>query len=200
MISENALRGYVFEEVLAKLFQGSGYDLLVSADQDPSALVSGSNGLRIRGRGADHQVDVLGQLATRIPFTFPLRLFIEAKFKTAKIGLPEVRNAVGVLNDVNEHYSTAVANKRYKRYDYRYLLVSASGFTKDAEQYSMAQRVSLIDFGGPAFADIVQHVDRITKSLYSLAANTAVSSFPVEQMREAMRRARSLTRVPGHLN
>lgn len=111
MISIGALRGYVFEEVLAKLLQGSGYDLLVEARQDPDMLVTGPNGLRIHGRGSDHQADVLGELRIKPTFTYPLRLFVEAKYRRRAVGLPEVRNAVGVINDVNEFYTGEHASR-----------------------------------------------------------------------------------------
>lgn len=99
MISVSSLRGYVLEELLAALLQASGYDLLVDASQDPAALAMAGNGLRIRGRGADHQVDVLGQLRIRVPFMHRLRLFVEAKYRSDPVGLADVRNALGVIND-----------------------------------------------------------------------------------------------------
>lgn len=189
MISTETLQGYVFEEVLAKLFQGSGFDLLVEEQQDPAALTVGPNGLRIRGRGADHQVDVLGELTTRIPFTFPLRVFVEAKHRAEKVGLADVRNAVGVINDVNEHYSNATATDEYQRYDYRYLLFSTSGFTEDAAKYAIAQRISLVDLNGPAFEPLIDHVEAIANEFYVLAEIIGVTTFPVKQIREALRRA-----------
>lgn len=189
MISKATLQGYIFEEVLAKLFQASGFDLLVEEHQDPAALTMGPNGLRIRGRGADHQVDVLGELATRIPFTFPLRVFVEAKHRTEKVGLAYIRNAVGVINDVNEHYSNATATDAYQRYDYRYLLFSTSGFTEDAAKYAIAQRISLVDLNGPAFEPLIDHVDGVTGEFYALAEIMGVTSFPIRQMRESLRRA-----------
>ncbi len=137
MISHAALRGYVLEELLAWLLQRSGYSLLVDESQDPAALCKTGNGLRARGRGADHQVDVLGELDWPIPFSLPVRLFLEAKYRSGPVGLAEVRNALGVINDVNEHYSTAAAaacKTPYRRCHYRYALFSTSGFTPEAVQ------------------------------------------------------------------
>ena len=191
MITPEALRGYVLEELLAKLLQASGYDLLVSPAQDPAALEIRGNGLRIRGRGTSHQVDVLGQLRSPVPFSFPIRLFLEAKCRKDKTGLADVRNALGVINDVNEHYSTAgaaVAATSYRRYLYRYTLFSTSGFTRPAQEFAITQQISLVDLQGPAFGWLFDVVRRISDALLGLAAEAGVSSFPVGQVREALRR------------
>jgi hypothetical protein len=44
MISVEALRGYVLEEVLARLLWENGYTLLVRASQDENALRDGRHG------------------------------------------------------------------------------------------------------------------------------------------------------------
>lgn len=193
MVSLSSLRGYVLEELLASLLKSSGYDLIVHSSQDPAALTMAGNGLRIRGRGADHQVDVLGQLRMSIPFMHRLRLFVEAKYRTDRSDLADVRNAVGVINDINEHYSWALAQQArpsYIRYQYRYALFSASGFTEDARRYAITQQVSLIDLSSPAFEWLRNAADRIARAFLSLPQNSPnESSFPVWQVREALRRA-----------
>lgn len=190
VIRLSALRGYVLEELLAALLKNSGYDLLVDESQDPVVLSNQGNGLRVRGRGADHQADVLGQLRLRLPFMHPVRLFVEAKHRDAPTGLADVRNALGVVNDVNEHYSTALAAQsasRYVRYQYRYALFSASGFTDDAQRFAIAQQISLVDLRGPAFAWILDSAARIAEALLTLAEFARLGSFPVGQMRQALR-------------
>jgi hypothetical protein len=62
LASVQTVRGYVLEEVLANLLQANGYHLLVSERQDRDALRRGPHGLLVRGRGTDHQADVLGEL------------------------------------------------------------------------------------------------------------------------------------------
>lgn len=191
MILHAALRGYVLEELLAWLLRRSGYALLVDESQDPAALCKAGNGLRVRGRGADHQVDVLGELDWPIPFSLPVRLFLEAKYRSSPVGLAEVRNALGVINDVNEHYSTAAAaacKTTYRRCHYRYALFSTSGFTPEAVQYAATQQISLIELGTPAFSWLLDAADRTAAELLRLAATNGLSAFPIRQMREALRR------------
>lgn len=104
VVTPAALRGYLLEEALAWLLRGSGYRLIPDAAEDPFELVVHAGALHVRGRGAMHQVDVLGELLFTPAFSLPVRLFLEAKF-TGRCGLQVVRNAHGVLFDVNENYA-----------------------------------------------------------------------------------------------
>jgi len=192
MISQSSLRGYVLEEFIARLIKDSGYDLLVHPSQDSFALQMAGNELNIYGRGALHQVDVLGQLRSAVPLSYPLRMFIEAKFRKAPTGLPVLRNALGVVNDVNEHYSWRTAKKHspdMSRYDYRYVILSTSGFTDDAIQYAVTQRLSLGDLSTPAFRWLRDAADSTATALLKLAEESKITTFPVRQTRKALRKA-----------
>jgi hypothetical protein len=48
--------------------------ILIDESQDPDELVRQTNGLCVRGRGANHQVDVLGEFAFTPAFSLPIRL------------------------------------------------------------------------------------------------------------------------------
>lgn len=153
MISLPQLRGYVLEEALARLIGASGYRLLVDPAQDPESLVGGAHGPLVRGRGTDHQADVLGQLLWVPAFSLPIRLFVEAKFTTQRVGLHAVRNAHGVIDDVNQRYRTETGSGLpLQRYLYRYSLFSTSGFTRGVANYAMAQQISLVDLRGASFS------------------------------------------------
>ncbi|GAA1719140.1 hypothetical protein GCM10009745_80100 [Kribbella yunnanensis] len=79
MISGAALGGYLLEEALANLLRRNGYRLLQQVSDDPQALRKAGHGLLVRGRGADHQADALGDLIVPAPFSLPVRLFVEGK-------------------------------------------------------------------------------------------------------------------------
>ena len=190
MISVESLRGYVLEEVLAQLLYANGYRLLVCEQQDPDALKHGAHGLLVRGRGTDHQADVLGELTLPVPFSLPLRIFIEAKYRGTKASLRDVRNAHGVLHDVNEQYATAAAGARLvplRRHHYRYTLFSAAGFSRPAQQYALAQQISLVDLSSPTFAQLLDSANHAAHELHRLAQDARVSPFPRGQMRTALR-------------
>lgn len=162
MISRESLKGYILEEILAFLIRNTGYKLLVDPIQDPRELKIERNGLVVKGRGAFHQADVLGQLAWIPAFTFPLRLFVEAKCKKDATGISEVRNAVGVLEDINQNYSPVREGKTLlKRFTYRYVIFSTSGFTSMAADMALAHQISLVDLSGPDFMQLGQSVEQI---------------------------------------
>lgn len=152
VVSKDTLKGYILEEVLAYLIRNTGYKLLVDPSQDPRELEWRGNGLRVKGRGATHQVDVLGQLRWIPAFTFPIRLFVEAKFRNGKTGIDVVRNAVGVLADVNQNnFPTIDSILFYPRYQYVFAVFSTSGFSDDATKMALAHQISLIDLNTTEF-------------------------------------------------
>ncbi|WP_240676887.1 hypothetical protein [Actinacidiphila soli] len=158
------LQGYLLEEALAWLLRNSGYRLLNSVKDDPDELTTSRDGsLRVRGRGSHHQVDVLGEFTFTPAFSLPVRMFLESKFTTGKIGLATVRNAHGVIHDVNQNFTLTIPTRRRsatdpihrgrprRRFHYVYALFSASGFTSDAQRYALAHQISLVDLSGPSF-------------------------------------------------
>jgi len=154
-ISKESLRGYILEEVLAFLIRRAGYKLLVDRSQDTRDLDHRGNGLVVKGRGGVHQVDVLGQLEWIPAFTFPLRLFIEAKFRKGKTGIGVVRNAIGVALDINQNNSPIRERGLFlQRYHYAYALFSTSGFSKYAVDMALAHQISLIDLSGGEFREL----------------------------------------------
>ncbi|MFI7529679.1 hypothetical protein [Nocardia salmonicida] len=193
LVGREALRGIVLEEVLARLLQDNGYKLLVSEEQDPDALKQAKHGLLVRGRGGEHQADVLGELDLPVPFSLPLRLFVEAKYTKQKVGMPVVRNAHGTIHDVNEQFSplssgTGTHSVPIRRYQYRYTLFSASGFSMEAQRYALAQQISLVDLSGSGFSSLLDMVADIAEAAYLLARDYGIIRFPVGQMRAELRR------------
>jgi hypothetical protein len=192
VIGREALRGIVLEEVLARLLQDNGYKLLVSEHQDPDALKQDKHGLLVRGRGGEHQADVIGEFDLPVPFSLPLRLFVEAKFTKQKVGIAVVRNAHGTIHDVNEQYSpfsSGESSVPVRRYQYRYTLFSASGFAPEAQRYALAQQISLVDLSGSGFAELRALVSDIADATRDLAFTREINRFPVWQARAALRRA-----------
>ena len=146
MVGESTLQGYLLEEALAWLLRNTGYRLLVDASQDPDELAGSGEILRVRGRGAQHQVDVLGQFPLTPAFSLPIRMFLEAKFRDYPCDLSSVRNAHGVIHDVNEHFAWQSGSHPRRRYLYTYALFSTSGFTRAAQSYALAKQISLVDY------------------------------------------------------
>ncbi|MCF2525906.1 restriction endonuclease [Yinghuangia soli] len=187
MATRAMLRGYLLEEALAWLLRHSGYRLLVNAEQDPEELVSDGGNLRVRGRGAVHQVDVLGEFAFTPAFSLPVRLFLEAKYYRTPCRLEVVRNAHGVIHDVNENFMNRPGSRPRRRYQYSYALFSANGFTSDAQEYALAHQISLIDLSGESFTWLLEAIKEAAQDLYTAQVQHHVTSFPVSWMRAELR-------------
>lgn len=187
MISEAPLRGYLLEEALAWVLHDVGYRLLVHKSQDPDELEDGSNGLCVKGRGADHQVDVLGEFIFTPPFSLPIRLFLEAKFSSHACRLHVVRNAHGVIHDINENFGRASGGSSRKRYRYEYALFSTSGFTKDARDFANAQQIYLVDLSTDSCDWLRESIQVTAKELLALQEQLQITIFPVRWVRSRLR-------------
>lgn len=198
MVGLRTLRGYLLEEVLAWLLRSSGYRLLTEQD-DPvrppwNVLEKRKHGLVVRGRGAWHQADSLGEFPYVPPFSLPIRLFAEAKFTSPPVGLPVVRNGHGVVHDLNENLVTTQSNgsgphRPRTRYHYSYAIFSTSGFTRDAQEFALAHQISLIDLSLPDFQSLRNLVTVAAKAVYDAAMPMPPSQRPtVYEMRNYLRR------------
>lgn len=144
-MGEAQLRGKIFESLLKFYLKQQGYTVIPQEIQGYYGVSRRSNGLNIRGRGGWHQVDALGQFQFQIPFVYPIRLISEAKSHNQKIGLPTIRDFVGILKDVSENYFIENYNDLTKsRFTDCGAVFSTSEFTKDAQMYAHAQGVYLI--------------------------------------------------------
>ena len=138
-------KGYLLEVIITKLIAINGYNIIMEADNQE--IVSKQNGLNLRGRGGFHQFDTLGRFKITPPFAYPLRLFVEAKYYSNKVGINVVRMGVGILEDVNTNYSTVEMNAEelsLEKYQYNYAIFSASGFTEDAQRFAIAHKTELL--------------------------------------------------------
>ncbi|OMI84792.1 hypothetical protein BSZ07_36720 [Streptomyces sp. M1013] len=187
MISERALRGYLLEEVLAWLLRSSGYEVLTAQDDGErppwKTLEVRNHGLVVRGRGAWHQADTLGQFRYVPPFSLPVRLFVEAKFTRTRVRLSTVRNGHGVVHDVNENVMTTVTRhsgprRPRTRYRYSYAIFSTSGFSQDAQEFALAHQISLVDLSMPDFARLRTLVRTAAKDVHAAMQELPAASRP----------------------
>ena len=165
-ISQETLQGYILEEVLAYLVKNAGYRLITKPSQDSNELVLKGNGLVVTGRGSEHQADVLGELEWIPTFIFPVRLFIEAKFRNRKTGIQYVRNAIGILEDINQNYIKVKDEDILRqRYQYNYAIFSTSGFSKNAIDLALAHNISLVDMSSNEYNNLRQSIAEVASTL-----------------------------------
>lgn len=162
------VKGYLLEIVLAKLLKVNGYDLVTSTDNEIVDLPR--NGLNIKGRGGYHQFDSLGTFRITPPFTYPNRLFLEAKFYTSnKVGIDRVRMGIGILQDVNTNYFTVDMTEqelKLPKYNYNYAIFSTSGFTDDAQRLALAHKIYLMDLSSGYYKWIKDFINQIVDRLF----------------------------------
>jgi len=188
MITPQQIRGLLLEEAVLHLLRKSGYRTVDEPGSDPT-LLRGGAGMFVRGRGGNHQIDAIADFVVHQPFSNPNRLLNEAKcYFRRDVRMPEIRNAVGVLKDVSEHWIPAplpvIARKRYH---YQFAMVSASGFSKDAQAYAFAQDVYLIPLGNSRFfAPILNAIRLATRSPFG-PFQRIVADGGMRQLREIIR-------------
>ncbi len=191
VISISALKGFLLEEALSKLLENSGYtlinkDVLNYRDRYPE-FISQGNGLNIKGRGGTHQADVLGQFPISIPFNYPVRLFVEAKFRRNKTGIDVVRSGIGILTDLNANYQTIDLNGDellIQRFNYQYAIFSTSGFSENAIKLAIAYKITLIDLRGREYCDLLRTIDAIAQELRLVLSVDRIS---LNEVREYIR-------------
>ena len=116
-----------------------------------------------------------------IPFAFSSKQNGEAK-GGPELGIPEVRHAVGILQDVNQVLVTVrppsaalgpdqssedVTNcGRGFCYSYRYALCSTSGFTPGAQAYALAHQIALLDLSHEDYDELRDTVNAVGDALH----------------------------------
>nr|WP_165375103.1 restriction endonuclease [Malaciobacter halophilus] len=138
-----AIKGLLLEEVLLNLLKESGYSTVNNANND-ATLKQGHSGIEVKGRGWNHQIDAIADFIMTPPFSYPVRLLLEAKFYSSKVGIDIIRNAVGVLKDVDEYWVTNNNEISKQRFNYQYAVFTSSSFTNPAQRYAFAQDIYLI--------------------------------------------------------
>ena len=98
-----------------------------------------------------------------------------------------MRNAHGVIHDVNENFVQRGGSRPRRRYQYAYALFSASGFTHPAQDYALAQQISLVDLSGESFAWLRDAISSAAADLYGSRNQYHVARFPVSWMRSELR-------------
>ena len=166
MATISQIRGMLLEEALLRLLQTSGYQTVNKANSDPT-LKDGHSGLEVMGRGSKHQIDAVADFSITPPFSYPQRLLVEAKCyaETRPVGLPILRNAVGVLKDVGEYWVSRDGLPPKTRYHYNYALFSASGYSANAEQYAYAHDIYLIPLSNSKYIQMI--IDSIRALSYT---------------------------------
>lgn len=178
--------------IKGKLFEFFVYRLLVSCgfrpvNPDGLLVYKEGPGLMVQGVGQPHNADVLLSPPIQTPFYYPTRLLVECKCYNDTIGLPQIRNALGLRDDINNFEIVTkeiLENRKHnrsskpkfydmKRYVYQVAVASIDGYKSTASAFAKAHRIPLISFAKSAlFADIrrvISELDEVSKMDCELA-------------------------------
>jgi len=156
-------KGPIFETLVRKLLEKNEYERCKVDNEQVD------NRGRVRGRGEWHQIDALGRWKYTVPFVYPIRLLCEAKCWDQPVGLPVIRNFVGVLKDIAENYfveDNQDIDKRMfsKRHTDCGAIFSINGFTRAAQRYAYAQGIFPISYeNNPIVNEFRKGIEEISR-------------------------------------
>jgi len=152
-----AVKGKLFEYFVQQLLIGRGF---LPVKEEQPLVYRGTAGLMVQGSGQPHNADVLLRPLFQTPFYYPTRLLVECKCFDSPIGLPVIRNALGLREDIN-HFEIVtdemLKNRQYprrrglkydtrRRYLYQVAVASLDGFKDTAVAFAQAHRIPLLSF------------------------------------------------------
>jgi hypothetical protein len=188
MVKIPQIRGMLLEEVILHLIVVSGYRAVTSEQNDPTLYTRKTDkALCVRGRGENHQIDAIADFFLSPPFSHKQRLLIEAKHHDEAVGLPTIRNTVGVLKDVSEFWT--YSHLSINRYHYQCAIISASGFTEDAQKYAFVQDIYLVQVQKSRyFQKVLQSIGDVTHLVFGAEDKNANIKINLKELREAVKK------------
>lgn len=161
--------GYLFEAAIWELLKKSGYIQVRET--------------KLKGRSGLHQIDAVGYWKIPVPFIYPVRLMIEAKFKP-KSDLSEIRSFLGAFIDIQENYFVR-GKSRSARYTDAACMCCKGSFSREAQDYAWAHNIFLISFQNiVSLSPIISKIEHFleTMSLESIESKEQlISSFNVRR-------------------
>lgn len=148
------LKGALLEFLVRKLLANYGF---TSVKADGIYTYENMGLFFINGKGAAHDADVLMDPPIQMPFSYPSRILFECK-AYQKIGLPIVRNALGLKYDINEfeiitkdsieerknnqRANYAIENR--KRFNYQIGVATFGDFSAPAVEFATNNKIPLL--------------------------------------------------------
>ena len=171
---QNKLEALSSKVIVRLLLQKAGY-LPITPDGEHIRRSDG----HVRGRGYWHDIDALGRY--QYPY-FTCTQFVylpKSNVTMATFQYGAVRNFEGALKDISENYFVADKLSReqlvsYQRYTDCGSFFSATGYSRGAQRYALAQGIFLVSYeNNPILFNII---DRMNKLLLSVDINAAAKN------------------------
>lgn len=172
------IRDMLLEESILYLLRESGYRPTGDEAESDPTLRRSPEGLGVVGRGEVHHLGTVADFIPPRPFAPPQRLLLEARLyaDSTPLDLPLVRQAAGILKDVNENWLVSGSDLPKQRYQYAYALLSATGFSPAAQCFAFVQEIQLLHLGGiPPLVPLLQAIQRINHNLFNAPTWNAIT-------------------------
>jgi len=177
-IGASQAKGALLEYLVRRLLFKCGFIPVVA---DNMYTYRRGNLFFVNGRGAAHDADVFMEPPIQMPFIYPTRVIFECKAYSSRAGLPIVRNALGLREDINEfeivtkeslekrrnNRRADYAVEKRDRYNYQVGVAGVGGFTRSAVEFATNNKIPLLSlewFLGP---NIIRQFSRIDNSYLS---------------------------------
>lgn len=149
------LKGALLEFMVRRLLSNCGF---APAIADNLYTFERGGLFFVNGKGAAHDADVLMEPPVQMPFSYPSRVLFECKAHDKQIGLPIIRNVLGLRSDINEfeivtkdsivarqnNRRAAYAIEERKRFNYQVGVAVANEFTKPAIEFAANNKIPLL--------------------------------------------------------
>lgn len=149
------LKGAILEYSIRELLKNCGF----TNSKADNLFTYENNGLfYINGKGSAHDADVIMNPPIQMPFAYPTQLIFECKAYKESVKLYQVRNVLGLREDINsfEIVTRETLNERRNntrkhyaidsriRYTFQVGLASINDFTKPVVEYASNNKIPLI--------------------------------------------------------
>ncbi|RKD99848.1 PDDEXK family nuclease [Marinifilum flexuosum] len=170
------LKGALLEYIIRNLLKNCGFSNVIADD-----VYSFERGglFYINGKGAAHDADIIMNPPIQMPFSYPTQLIFECKAYGATVGLPIVRNALGLRNDINDFEivteDSLLGRQNNRRADYaieirnRYLfqvgVATINEFSKPAIEFATNNKIPLLSLSWFLGPNTIRHFNDIDQAL-----------------------------------
>lgn len=182
------IKGAILEFIVRNILKSCGFTNVL--EEKPFVFKDGDL-LKINGKGAAHDADVLMDPPIQIPFSYPMRIIFECKAYSSKVGLPIIRNALGLREDINNfeivtkdflikrknNNRTAYAIENRNRHLYQVGIVTLGDFTTPALEFAVNCKIPLLSIEQNFNTTIANKINEIAQETINSYTNSDVENF-----------------------
>lgn len=169
-------KGALLEYIVRELLKNCGFSN-VKADNVYSFERGGL--FFVNGKGAAHDADIIMNPPIQMPFNYPTQIIFECKAYKGKAGLPIVRNALGLRNDLNDFEIVTKnslidrQNNRRKNYAvetrnrflYQVGVAILNDYSKPAIEFSANNKIPLLSLSWLFPSNQIDKINNLTQDI-----------------------------------